>query len=201
MSFIPTVNAIKVTIIGSILGQQIVIDITIGTPAAVSVGDLDDTADAIEDWLTTEYAPYVQDEYAFDEIKAYDMSSATAPVVSHGIAIVGGGIAGAVPNNVALVTSFLTANRGRSGRGRVYNAGLNKATSTQTAASAGDVTAMLAAWAALNSYLAPLGFEHVVVSFFTGGSPRSAGLKQAVTEYRTNSDWDSQRRRLAGRGR
>lgn len=200
MSFIPTINCIKVVIIGDLLGQQIVIDISIGTPTAPSISDLDDAADAVESWIDTELLPLLTTSLLIEEIKAYDMSSSTAPVVSHFISLAGDVVATSVQNNVALVASFRTDNRGRSGRGRNYIAGLPNNIGDTVKTTVGKAAAIAAAYSALNSYLAPLGFEHIVVSNFTGGAARLAGLKQTVNEYIVNVDYDSQRRRLAGRG-
>lgn len=200
MAFIPTINAVKVTILGHLLGQQVVIDITIGTPSAPSVADLNDINDAVDTWLSTELAPTLTGSYVFDEVKAYDLTSATAPVATKPLGYSGTINVNPVVNNAALVTSFLTANRGRSGRGRNYLAGLQDNVGSAISTSSGVAAAVVSAWSALNTYLTPLGFEHVVISNFTGGAARSAGLKQPVISYRTNVDYDSQRRRLAGRG-
>jgi len=200
LAFIPTINCIKIVIIGDLLGQQVVIDITIGTPTAPSISDLDDAADAIEDWLTTELLPELTTSLLVEEIKAYDMTSSISPVVSHFVSLAGSVAAPAVPNNVALVASFRTDNRGRSGRGRNYLAGLQNTIGDTLKTSVGKAAAIAVAYANLNSFLAPLGFEHIVVSNFTGGAARAAGLKQDVVEYIVNVDYDSQRRRQAGRG-
>jgi len=200
MTFIPTINAIKVTIIGSIAGQQVVIDVTIGTPSSPSMSDLSDAADAVDDWLVNELAPVLTTAYSQSEIKAYDLTSSTAPVFTKPVAHTGIVNVSPVANNVSLVTSFLTANRGRSGRGRNYLAGLQDNVGGPVSTSSGVAAAVVSAWSALNTYLSPLGFEHTVISNFTAGASRAAGLKQPVTSYRTNIDYDSQRRRLAGRG-
>lgn len=200
MAFIPTVNAIKIVIIGTLAGQQVVIDITIGTPAAVSLADLDDAADAIEDWLTTELMPDLTASYVINEIKAYDLSSSIAPVVSHFVSIAGSQAIPGVANNTALVASFRTDNRGRSGRGRNYVAGMINNVGDTVSTTLTRAGLIATDYANLNSYLTPLGMEHIVISQYTGGSPRVSGLKQPVTEYIVNIDYDSQRKRLAGRG-
>lgn len=200
MAFIPTLNAIKVTIIGSIAGQQVVIDITIGTPGAVTMTDLENAAADVEDWFTNELIPILTNSYTASEIKAYDLTSASAPVVTNPVSLTGAVNSPPVSNNVALVTSFLTAGRGRSARGRNYLAGLQAAGGTPTSAQSSLAVDDAAAWAALNSYLDDDALEHIVISNYTDGAARAAGLKQPITGYRTNVDWDSQRRRLAGRG-
>lgn len=200
MTFIPTLNAIKVTLIGTIAGQEIVIDITIGTPAAVTLGDLSAASVDCIDWLSTEMLPILTDSYEFNECKAYDLSSVSAPVISTPLTLAGAINSAPVANNVAMVTSFLTLGRGRSARGRNYLAGIQSIGGTPTSSDPTIPPQVVAAWAAINSYLNPDSLDHVVISTRTGGADRAAGLKQNVTNYRTNADWDSQRRRLAGRG-
>lgn len=200
MTFIPTIHAVKVTILGSILGQQVVITISIGTPSSPSTGLMEDIGEAVEDWLTTELLDNLCDDYTFNEIKMYDLTSDTAPVVSRPVSLAGAVATNPVPNNVSIVTTFLTANRGRSGRGRQYMAGSPNTVGDAISTSSGQAAALAGGWANLNTYLDPLGCEHIVISNFSGGSARSEGLKQPVLSYRTNVDYDSQRRRLAGRG-
>lgn len=200
LAFIPTVNAIKISIIGSLAGQQVVLDLTIGTPTSPSVSDLQDAADAVDTWLQTDLLPELTTAYSVNEIKAYDLSSSSAPVYSKPVTINGAVSAPSVTNGTALVASLRTAGRGRSARGRNYVPGLPNNIGTTTATTSGKAAGIGAAYSNIPTYLGPLGMDLVVDSLYTGGAARSSGFKQPVTSVIINLDYDSQRRRLAGRG-
>lgn len=200
MPFIPTINAIKISIIGSLAGQQVVLDLTVGTPTSPSISDLQDAADATDTWLQTDLLPELTTAYGINEIKAYDLSSSSAPVYSKPVSLAGGVSQPSITNGTALVASLRTAGRGRSARGRNYVPGLQNNIGTTTATTSGKAAAIGAAYSNLPTYFGPLGMDLVVNSLYTAGAARASGFKQPVTSVIINLDYDSQRRRLAGRG-
>jgi len=200
MAFIPTVNAIKLVIEGTVQGQKVIVTISVGKGSTVTPTDLINATDAIEDWWVAEVLPSLSAAYDGDVITAYDLSSEFAPTYSNPYTDVGGLAVPPIANNTALVTSFRTAGRGRSARGRNYVPCMPNNIGGPTATTSGQAADIAAAYAAMSDYLDPVGLEHIVISNYTGGAARTSGLKQPVTAYITNIEYDSQRSRLEGRG-
>lgn len=147
------------------------------------------------------YVPLSQDISLF-EVTARDIStqdgaqftaSPTAPVI---------GLAGgqALPGNCAIVVTFRTGLTGRSRRGRNYVAGIREADSASNAVNGATVDAIRTAYENLVIPFGAAGCNHVVFSRFTNKAPRALGVPTIVTSYTADTNLDSQRRRLAGRG-
>jgi len=203
MAFIPTLNAIKLVLEFTIASQTVVVTISLGKASSVTPTDLANACNDGIQWLATELMPSLTDQLSLTQAVAYDLSSATAPVVfaTPGSPVVGGDSSPALPNNATAVISWRTSNRGRSSRGRMYVPGLpTSAKTSATGFSSAFLAVLASAGAAMNSYFSPDGLEQVVISTHTGGSPRVAGLAQPVTSVVVDGLFDSQRRRLAGRG-
>jgi len=104
-----------------------------------------------------------------------------------------------MPNNVSFVVSHRTGLTGRSGRGRTYLWGL----ATVSLSANEDVFLTTFAdqavdeFEALDSFVAPIGWEHVVLSRHSGGVPRATALIIPVTQYvYTDLKVDTRRKRL-----
>jgi len=119
-----------------------------------------------------------------------------------GLPASGGETGGMLPSNVSFAVSFRTPNRGRSARGRNFLYGIpSAAQDTTDSLNSSYVTAVVAAWDATLNAAADDGWGPVVVSRFTGGSPRSAGVTFPITSVvATDNGIDTMRRRLAGHG-
>ena len=89
---------------------------------------------------------------------------------------------------VAVIVKLLTAERGRSHRGRVYLPWVNESVTTNGIFSAGNVTAMLAAWLAFQTAMVGDG-HHLCIASYTLAS--SADVIATVVE----KDTATQRRR------
>lgn len=156
-------------------------------------------------WWTANIKPLSSVDLTLRGVRGTSLHSASSPVVE---TLVGSPTAGSVvqpslPNNVALVVTNRTASRGRSFRGRTYFAGLPQTDeATPTAVSPATVVAILAAVAALlpalQAYDGSLTWG--VFSQVAGHVVRAVGLYTAYNAHDANADFDSQRRRLAGRG-
>jgi hypothetical protein len=106
-----------------------------------------------------------------------------------------------LPANVALCISFRTPARGRSYRGRNYVAGISEGDSLNSQVINGIGEALRAGYADIVNYISTTTADHVVVSRFTSGQPRTVGVATQVTSYvLVDTVFDSQRRRLPGRG-
>lgn len=199
MAFIPLPNGIKVSVEFELAGQQVVITLWFKGSAPATALELNDLNVAVLDWAQDNLLPILSTGILLTGATATAQDSDSAPTNYHALSPAQNGAVAAdsVPNNVALVTSFLTALRGRSYRGRTYLPGIPaNALSDASTAGAAVVTAIAEAFAALSDVETITGLEHVVASHFTGGAPRTTAVGTPVTGYRTGSILDSQRRRL-----
>lgn len=200
MPFVPTVNAIKVSIEGTLAGQLWVLTLQIGKATAVTQADVTNAASGVLGWFGAQMLPALTTATLWTQVVARTMANqtdlpVTLPATGNGTQAVP-----SLPNGTALVTTFRTNMAGRSGRGRNYLMGLANNSGTSVSPAAGTITAVDAAYTALNSFLTPSNLFHAVVSLFSNGAPRVAGLVNAVTSYTVDDSYDSQRRRLKGRG-
>lgn len=114
----------------------------------------------------------------------------------------------ALPNNVAYTVTFLTAQRGRSFRGRNYVTGMTDGDLSGPNNVDSDFrTGVLAYYDTLRAVGIPSNTIMVVVSRFSGVDsagkpiPRAVGVTTPITGFTTfDTVLDSQRRRLPGRG-
>lgn len=200
MPFVPTVNAIKVSVEGTLAGQLWVLTLTVGKSVAVNQADVQNAADDIFDWFNTEMIPALTTATLWNKVVARTMANQTDLPITITTSGSGSQAVPSLPNNVALVTTFRTNMAGRSGRGRSYLMGLANNSGTSVSPAAGTLTAIDAAYTAMNTYLSPHALFHAVVSLFSNNAPRVAGLVNAVSSYTVDDSYDSQRRRLKGRG-
>lgn len=203
MAFIPVADCVELVLQFIWAGQQVNSVFNFIRAGGIFISDMEALGTAVLNWWDTEMAPLLSNNLALTGAKVTDLSSATDPVVELPLVTPNPGdiSAASVPNNVALVTSFLTLSRGRSYRGRVYTPGLSTGSIlTPTTVAAAQAMALSVAYAELGATATTEGFTHAVVSRYTGGAPRAAGVATPVDSYRTEQYLDSQRRRLAGRG-
>lgn len=203
MAFIPVPNAIKVSVEFLIGGQTVVITLSIGKTSAISPTDLVNANAAVFDFMSIDLMPLLSNQLSATKATAYDLTSSTAPanVRDYVPDIVGGVVDASIANNVAVVSSFRTANRGRSGRGRVYVPGIpNSVKASPVSVTTTFANNIGTAFINLSSRLAGVNLSHVVISRFLNNAPRNPGITQPITAIVMNTDMDSQRRRLAGRG-
>lgn len=203
MAFIPVPNTVKVTLEWLIGGQIVAITLSFTRADAPTVANMNDLLTQLESWRATTLNPLIGTGAVAQRWVATDQTSASGPVVEKPITTSAtGGMAGTnQANNVTVACTFITALRGRSYRGRVYEPAL---TSNQVlnsvAISASAATAITAAYALLNTALLSTGYAHSVASRYANNAPRVTGVATPVTAYRTEVNIDSQRRRLARRG-
>lgn len=203
MSFIPIPRGVTLCFIFGEGGQAFQFCLTLqkitGTPTPT---DRDNINNDAANWWTASLKPLTNSATALNEIVTTDQTSEGGPQT---ILNVGGSVGtasgSAVPQGTALVVSHRTALRGRSYRGRSYVGGL----STTHVASPTDVNSTYAtnlgvAFTALAAALAIRGFNHVVASKQHNGIATNPATVNPVTAYIIDTHFDSQRRRLFGRG-
>lgn len=103
------------------------------------------------------------------------------------------------PNNVTLAVKWITGLRGRSYRGRTYIPGLAQAFTVGNQISAGMLTAYNTAYQALLSGLLA-GWTFGVNSQYASKLPRGTAVFTPITGFTIETNVDSMRRRLTGRG-
>jgi len=175
-----------------------------GNPAE---SDLITLATNLAAWWADEVAPFLTSQIALTRVDVTELTDATSPVGSFvaPTPIPGGLGSQSLPANAALCLSFRTAGRGRSSRGRNYVAGISEDDHQESLIDLTVADGLRDAYATVNGYLQTNILEnppiHVVVSRYTGGSPRVTGLSQPVTNViYVDRVVDGQRRRLPGRG-
>lgn len=203
MAFIPTPNAIKLVLEFTLSGQIVVVTISLQKAAPVTTADLTSAANAGITWWNTYLKALSGPQLALSGATATDQTTETSPVVHVPVSppTPGTNAAECLPANAAAVISWRTANRGRSGRGRMYVPGLTEGGNSNGINIAPTTQAAIATAAAnLASFFAPALLTHVIISRFHNKLPRASGLSQPVVSNVVDDLWDSQRRRLGGRG-
>lgn len=153
----------------------------------------------VVDYWADYVAPVTSDQVTAVGCVAYDMTTLDGPASTYnpGIPPDGDLTDATLPGNVTAAISFRTANRGRSGRGRIYHVGLTEpmvVDNTLTGAWPGDLQE---AWSLAIAEVEGLSVcTHVVVSFQIDGAPRAFGYAQPVTSITVDNKVDTQRRRV-----
>lgn len=185
MAFIPTPGAAKVVLQGVAGAVPIVNTLWFGGGLTWNASQLNDLLDRIEVWLTNNFVNLLPTDYLLNQIVAYDMSSATGPKVERTVSYQGPLTGGVSSYQSTMPVSFITENRSRSGRG--YNAisPLRESDVEDNVITGGHRDNAVIAYSALNDVIQATlpGIFHCVVSHYLNGSPRLAGLVQAVTGY------------------
>jgi hypothetical protein len=206
MAFIPVENCAKIVIEGTVDGQQVDNDLYFRhTTGAITEADLVSLTSQIASWMGSTYAPLLNVAWQGSRVKGRALDFSFGFVAETSMVGTVGGVSGeAAPNNCSMSVSFRTSFAGRSFRGRNYVPCLTNSQVTGNVIDTGFITDVIAAYTDLifPGVSAPPGWEWAVVSLFTLGAPRVAGVFTAVTSVIVvDNIVDSQRRRLPGRGK
>lgn len=199
----PCPGVIKVALSGNVGGEELVNTLHFSREAEWTVPDMLTVATGVFDWWVANVAPLVCDNSGFSVCQATDLTTRTSPVATYSHALVGGGISTeAAPNNVALCVTLGTDARGRSYRGRNYIGGipLSQILGGLYVEST-YANEMRDAYAALIGEDFGVGANWGVLTRRADGALRAEGYTTLITNIRVDLALDSQRRRLAGRGR
>lgn len=202
MAFVAIPNVAKLEYIYLLDGQIVENVLHYRINVAPDAGNLQTLVTAALVWWNASLKPLVNSAASLIVVRATDQSSATGPVVEEttGLPIVGGGIGTALPSNVTVALKFITAQRGRSYRGRVYHVGLGTVQVLGNTVTLATRNSLRAAYqAAFTLGTAPV-WALVVASRFENSAPRAVGVSTLVTDVLLNPVVDSQRRRLPERG-
>jgi len=204
MAFVPVADTVMVELFQRMHGQRVENTLYYKMVGGFGLVEVTELWNGLLIWWTTELAPQLSFDLTLVGAKITDLSSATsfaadfsAPTPNPAGAI---GV-GALPGNVALCVSMRTLGRGRSSRGRNYVAGLPESKVDGNTVQAPTVAAIEDAYNSLHDGTVAAPWVQVVVSRFTAGAPRPAGVAAEVTNARVVDPYvDSMRRRLTGRG-
>lgn len=202
--FIPAPSSAKLELVMQLHGQIIENVLYVQYPTDPSESDIRNLAQgAIGAWDSTLGTIMSNDVYLVKCI-ATDVSQensfqyeAEPAVLTQGQVNVA-----ALPSNVTVTTKFASGLSGRSQRGRAYWVGLTELQVTGNALVEGFALQISEQWGnffALLSELDPSP-DHVIVSYCHNGAWRTTAQVTLVSNYVTDPNTDSQRRRLNGRG-
>lgn len=203
MAFVPFNNVAMVELFYRQDNQQMENVLHFRMPSTPTVASLQTLADNVINWWDTVMQPLVHTSVSLVAVKATSLNSQSDPAVESttGLPLAGTASGTAQPNNVTVAIKFITLNRGRSFRGRVYHVGINQGSVTGNTVNVGQRTALASAYGALLVPAAFGGAILVVASRFSNNVPRSVGVDTPVSGVSVNAIVDSQRRRLPERGR
>lgn len=203
MAFIPTPDAVRCAIRGTLFGQDVINTLWFSiVGGGIDQQLCEDLAAEVAGWWSASMLVELSDDYELQDVTATSQDSETAPSVVH---VVGGapGIGlSSEPGNVCLTVKFSTANRGRSGRGRNYVSGIPDNHVTGNLVSSTFANNVVGVYDLLRTNPLLSGNAlWIVCSLYTNGAPRAQGFKQAINAVSVaDLNVDSQRRRLTGRG-
>jgi hypothetical protein len=202
--FIPALHTIKMAIVHSLAGQNVVnvlhIRDTLGAPDRTRATTL---ADALATSWVTNIMASLSNDLRLSHIDWTILDSQTSPAGRTGEAGVSGSInSPSEASNVALVYTLRTALRGRSYRGRLYIGGIPQSQRADAVtASIGWADGLAAGFSLLISDMFDVDAEPVVVSYQHNKVITNPAHVETVDHFTTDYYFDSQRRRLHGRGR
>jgi len=204
MSFIPAPNCIRLIVEGQHVDALIVNTFHFVGSAPATQSKLNSILNSFDSWWRVYILPQLGPSYQVNVYRAYALDSIDAPMAEKLIASSNVGTyatGNALPSAVAACVTRYTAYRGRSGRGRVYLAGLTTTMLQDvdhlTEEYASDV---VDAFGTLSGTMAAEVVTPCIVSFQLNKVARTAGFPEAITSYGMDLNLDTQRRRGPGRG-
>jgi len=202
MTFIPIPNGVSLCFDFATAGQNWQFCLNLRKSSGPPLdSDLILAANEGDSWFSGTLNDLLTDDTTLRQIRATDMTAQGAPQYVLAVGDSGTDTNPPLALGTAAVVSARTAKRGRSYRGRVYVG----AQSTATEISSVDMTTtraneLTAAFAALQTALDAIGFDVVVASRMHNGVVTNPAEVNEVIAWVVDQHYDSQRRRLSGRG-
>ena len=217
MPFIPAVNTAQIKINQQLHGQTVQNVIYAQSNDGWSSGELADLCNTVITWWNDHLADELHSDMHLISVSARDMSTEDAagveiqaPPLSGGNLNTGGGM----PGNVALTIKFKSGLTGRNRNGRLFLAGMSEESVNGNTVTDAMRDQVLIDFGELRDTLLGAGWTPVVASFYDGTQlvdlpngetrkrpiPRATALLTPIESYTADTNLDSQRKRLAGRG-
>lgn len=203
MAFIPVPRGVKICFPVVVGGQSVEFCVSVQKASGVVVPstDFDAIEGAIEGSWGTTMKPLQSTEATMPGPIITDISSDGGEQQIYSFAQTGTAASAALPNNATVAMSFRTAKRGRSYRGRAYMTGVPlSAQDTPTDITTAYAEDLADAINGLMAAIAVENFFHIVASKQHNLVETNPAATNLVTAYVVDTHFDSQRRRLFGRG-
>lgn len=203
--FIPAENTAKLELIYTLYGQRVENVLHFQSSDGWNSAALTNLAnEAITSW-DTNIAGHTSDDVALVLVRATDVSvdDGVGVEIAPAVATTGDIAQPSLPGNVTVSTKFSGGYTGRSRRGRAYFVGIPANAIDGNALGAGIADTINDGWI---NFFHDVNHDitgdprHVIVSYCGGGDWRTDALITEVTQYHTDNNLDSQRRRLNERG-
>lgn len=204
MPFVPIPSTVQVETVFEYHGERCENVYHCQFQAAYDSSDIGNLLDTFRTWWAADLQQHLPGELSLVNLIGTDQASQTGPRVEDatGLPLSGTSVSTpAMPGNVTVAVRWLTEQRGRSYRGRTFHLGIREASVEGNQITDAFRTNLITAYAGLLTDLTTFGAPLVVASRFSEGAPRTTGVATLVTGVYVDPDVDSQRRRLAGRGR
>ena len=203
MPFIPIPNTAMHTVNYTWLGQlvQNVFHVRYaGPPDSTDIGVANDV---IANWWNTEIEPNVSNQVEARSIIGTSQHVANGPQFTTAFApgSVGQLTSPSMPSGTTVAVSWRTGLSGRSFRGRTYHVGLVEGQIVGNEIDGATHSLLIGNYAQLLTDLLTSDLVLVVASRYTNNAPRVTGVATVINSVLLDTFIDSQRRRLAGRGR
>lgn len=168
---------------------------------SVTTTDLSNLSGAGSSWWTGTLKALLDDSVTLRQVRATDETTQGGPQDIETVGTAGTASGSSLPMHTALVVSQRTAKRGRAFRGRAYVGGFNGSQLLTTVrATTTHVANLVSAFGTLQTDLGVLGFKIVVANRHLNGAVVNPAQGNEVIAFIVDQAWDSQRRRLEGRG-
>lgn len=202
MAFQSVPQCAEAVVEGTVNGVAVVNVLTFAIlSSSYTQADIDDLASAVDAWFATEVLPNLSNQCTYnnthvrglENVNDFEADDATG-------AGAGGTAANLLPGQVTFAVKYTTGLTGRSARGRSYIWGLPVTIlgTNENMMATGAAQAFADLFAEIPTYVNAEGWNHVVVSRFTGGAQRPSGIYFPITGYGfTDERVDTQRRRLS----
>jgi hypothetical protein len=202
MAFIPTPNSVQLCFDFATAGQNWQFCLTLRkATGAPTVPDLSTLTGVGASWWTATLAPQISSNTTLRQVRATNLTTQTGPQNIQSVGTPGTGASTSTQMGTALVISLRTAKRGRSYRGRLYLAGMPTNTILNaTDTTSGYATAIASAFTTLSTSISLANYIWVVASKQHDGIVTNPAETNDVTGLVVDAHYDSQRRRLYGRG-
>lgn len=203
MAFIPIPNVSMHTVNYTWLGQQVQNVFHVLHGDAPTVGGISAVNNVIIGWWNTEIEPNVSNQVEARSVIGTSQHVANGPQSTTAFApgSVGQLTSPSMPSGVTVAVSWRTGFSGRSFRGRTYHVGLVEGQVVDNEIDSATHTTLIGGYAQLVTDLATADTPLVIASRYTNNAPRVTGVATVVLSVLIDTFIDSQRRRLAGRGR
>jgi len=200
--FIPAPNTARVRMVYTLYGQTIMNVFYWQGDAPLIAADLSGLVDEVHTAWTARFKPVQAADVELNYIEATALDTDSSPSVTASVGEAGTASGVSYPGGTTFAIKFSGGVSGRSGRGRMYWIQLHTAQITGDQVTSADAAAIVGLVSDFfDDVETATGLTHVVTSYCHAGAWRTTASNTSVINYiATDTNVDSQRRRLAGRG-